>query len=446
MSRYIVWLSGTSCRSCEIKIESEWKKIPGVTNAQVNAATGKAIIVVENASLELADLQQALVSTRYTVHETRPPATPHPDRLRWDHLIGLFGVVLLAAFMVSTLGLLPTTFTIGNGLSFGTAFLIGLLAASTSCIAVVGGLLLSVTATYNQRYGSTTPAGRMGPVVYFVIGRIVGYAVLGGLLGVVGSVLTPSPTITALFILLAALYMITTGLDMLHVAPRFLKDVLPRMPRAWSHGIVASGKVENPIMPFLLGAATFFLPCGFTQALQLYALTTHSFATAATVLGAFALGTAPALTVLGFAGSSVKGRVGLWFFRVAGALVVVLGLWNIQNGLTLLGHPIPFYTHTNSTNTAGVQIENNVQVVRMKATEAGYTPNHFTVKAGMPVRWEVDGSGAGGCAAVLVSERLGIQKLLTQAPNIFTFTPQNPGEIAFSCSMGMFRGSFTVVQ
>ena len=91
-------------------------------------------------------------------------------------------------------------------------------------------------------------------------------------------------------------------------------------------------------------------------------------------------------------------------------------------------------------------MENGVQVVRMGAGYEGYVPNHFTIVAGKPVRWEVDGTNATGCISVLVSRPLGIQQLLTRGVNVVEFTPKEPGEIPFSCSMGMYRGSFTVLS
>ena len=74
-----------------------------------------------------------------------------------------------------------------------------------------------------------------------------------------------------------------------------------------------------------------------------------------------------------------------------------------------------------------------------------YKPDHFTLKAGIPVRWEVDGTNAGGCTGVLTSRALGVQKFLEPGINTIKFTPKEPGEIRFACSMGMVRGSFTVI-
>ena len=46
------------------------------------------------------------------------------------------------------------------------------------------------------------------------------------------------------------------------------------------------------------GAATFFLPCGFTQAVQLYALSTGSPVSAGLTMAVFAVGTSPGLLAL----------------------------------------------------------------------------------------------------------------------------------------------------
>jgi plastocyanin domain-containing protein len=87
-----------------------------------------------------------------------------------------------------------------------------------------------------------------------------------------------------------------------------------------------------------------------------------------------------------------------------------------------------------------------VQEVAMKVTSYGYEPSNLTIKAGVPVRWVVDGAGAQGCTSQLVIPSLNIVKPLSRGQNIIEFTaPSTPGQLAFSCSMGMVRGSFTVL-
>lgn len=447
-----VCVEGMTCRSCEVIVERTWKKLEGVTGVEVHAATGKARITHNGNAPSIAQLQDALGGGKYIVslHGTGQKTTK-PSFLQ---LVGLFALVLILGKILSSLGLFSTSFSVGSGMSLGAIFVIGLVAASSSCIAVSGGLLLSSTAKFNERYGSASPMGRMRPVILFVLGRIAGYALLGGLLGVIGKALAPSPIMTAFIGILAAVYMLIMGLDMLQIAPAWLKRLMPKMPKSLSHRVMDAEGKEHPLMPLGLGAATFFLPCGFTQALQLYALTTGSFSTAALSLGAFALGTAPALLALGWASSSLKGGAGRFFFKFSGALVVVLGLWNIQNGLAIAGYPISFPALTGSSPglAAGINaasglapIVNGKQVITMNVS-GGYQPNHFTIRAGIPVRWEIDATNGGGCGSVLVSRQLRIQKLLDRsASNVIEFTPLITGEIPFSCSMGMYRGSFTIL-
>ncbi len=368
-------------------------------------------------------------------------------------LIGLFVLVFFFGFVFSRLGILKPQVSLGVGVGVWTVFVLGLVAASSSCIAVSGGLLLSSAAKFNERYGSATRVDHLRPVALFIIGRLVSYGLLGGLIGLLGKALSPSPLITGLITIAAALYMFVMGLEMLQLAPRWLKRLMPRVPNSIAHRIMDAEGKEHPIMPMALGAATFFLPCGFTQALQLYALTTGSFVTSASLLFAFALGTAPALFALGWASSSLKGKLGNFFFQFSGALVIVLGLWNIQNGFTMAGYPLSLPEF----GTQGVQASQDPYVTYDGHSQAmqmivdanyvkGYLPNRFTIRAGVPTRWEIDASKGAGCLSVLQSRQLGIRQLLTSGINTIEFqAPSQPGTYSFSCSMGMFRGQIVVV-
>ncbi len=451
-----VGIDGMTCRSCEITVERAWKKLDNVRRVSVNAALGSATLTIERSAPTVADLQQALGSGKYQVHSNVKRNglgnVAVLKRPTFGRLVGLFALVFILGKIFSALGLLKTSFAVGAATSFGAIFLVGLVAASSSCIAVTGGLLLSAAVKFNERYPAAGRIARLRPVALFIAGRILGYTALGGLLGVVGSVLTPSPLVTALITIAAAVFMLIMGLDILGLAPGWLKAFLPRLPKSIAHRIMDAERHDHPLASFGLGAATFFLPCGFTQALQLYALTTGSFATGAMTMFAFAIGTAPALIALGLTSSSLKGKAGAFFLQFSGALVVVLGLSNIQNGLTIAGYPIVFPSFGSMPTIASSGSDNNqivmdgdTQVIAMRIGYAGYEPSHFTVRAGVPVRWEIDGDNATGCTSVLVSRELGIQELLKPGKNIIAFIPEKVGEVQFSCSMGMVRGSLTVL-
>lgn len=453
-------VDGMHCRSCELTIERRFKRLPNVRQVDVNVAKGVARVVCEGEAPTLETLNRAVAGDGYHVRPLSEGARPNPEidlsesrRPSFWQLVGLFALVLLLGKIVSGLGWLKPVAAFNDGATFWTVFAIGLVAASSACIAVSGGLLLSAAATFNARYRSAAPGARMRPVFLFVAGRVASYGLLGGTIGLIGKALTPSPLVTGSIAILAALYMLVMGLDMLRLAPAWLKGLMPRMPKSLSHRIMDAEGREHPLAPLLLGAATFFLPCGFTQALQLYALTTGSFARSALLMSGFALGTAPALLALGWASGSLRGKAGSFFFRFSGALVVVLGLWNVQNGLAITGHPLTWPSLPQATAASGakaadpdVTFDGTTQVMRMSVSSAGYAPDRFTIKAGVPTRWDIDGTHAAGCISVLQVPGLGIRKDLALGPNAIEFTaPSQPGSYPFSCSMGMYRGVIDVV-
>lgn len=361
---------------------------------------------------------------------------PRPSVSR---LIGLIALALMIGIFLSKLGLFTASVALGSTVSIGAAFFLGLFAASSSCIAVSGGVLLSTVGVVRN----------MRTVWFFVIGRIMAYVVFGGLIGYIGSALLLSSSLLGFITIAAAVYMIVMGLDLLNLAPKKLKAVLPKIPASLSANRAGS--------PFFLGAATFFLPCGFTQALQLYALTTGSAVTSGLLLGAFALGTAPSLLALGWASSSLKGKAGTFFLQLSGVAVVILGFWNIQNGLIIAGYPLSFpsievsqasETESETASDPNVEIADGEQVIRMTLTARDpyyYPSDSFTLTAGMPVRLEIEGEGT-GCRGIFQIPKLNVREELDEQVNVIAFTPNKAGTYTFSCSMGMFKGSLKVVE
>jgi sulfite exporter TauE/SafE len=97
-------------------------------------------------------------------------------------------------------------------------------------------------------------------------------------------------------------------------------------------------KLNHTLTPVLLGIVTFFLPCGFTQSMQLYTLTTGSFLTGGLTMLVFALGTLPMLALLSFSSLSIqdKAKSGA-FFKTAGLVVIFFAVFNLINSLVIIG-------------------------------------------------------------------------------------------------------------
>ncbi|MBI5729263.1 MAG: cupredoxin domain-containing protein, partial [Candidatus Magasanikbacteria bacterium] len=111
---------------------------------------------------------------------------------------------------------------------------------------------------------------------------------------------------------------------------------------------------------------------------------------------------------------------------------------NIVNGGRLFG---------GGARDAKAAVSNGeAQEVRMTQSGGGYSPNAFTVEKGRTVKWIINATTQFSCSASLLMPKFGISQGLRLGENIITFTPTEIGEIPFSCSMGMYRGKFIVVN
>ncbi len=438
-----VCIGGMTCPSCELLLERKLKAVPGVKSVDVNHKTGIASLTVDidappNKEVIAATIQKAGYSL-----SGDSDATSHSRK--WLE-IGASLVIIFALYKLlqafDLVSLAPSTTGV---LSVGGILLIGLVAGMSSCLAVAGGLLLALAAKHNEMNRAETAWEKFRPLLHFNIGRLLSYFVLGGLVGLIGQSITLSTRMTGYMNIVIACVMLWLALSILKIVPKGSFPIRP--PKKLSRWIAGLSDSDHPVAPFTLGALTFFLPCGFTQSLQLVALASGNFATGAVVMSVFALGTLPSLLGLSFISATAKGRSSQLFLRFSGALVLILGLLNLQTGFALTGLYIP-------TTFAGVQQQvapsaplggTSVQEVSMAVTRSGYEPSILTIKAGVPVRWKVDGTAAAGCTSIMTIPSLNVSQALHGGENIIEFTAPKPGQLAFMCSMGMVRGSFTVI-
>ena len=92
-----------------------------------------------------------------------------------------------------------------------------------------------------------------------------------------------------------------------------------------------------------LGAASFFLPCGFTQAVQIYALSTGSPLFAGALLATFAIGTAPGLLALAGLPVVVPSTARPTLLRLVGVVVIGFAVVNASAGIRLSGVTLPAF-------------------------------------------------------------------------------------------------------
>jgi sulfite exporter TauE/SafE/copper chaperone CopZ len=453
MKKLVVPIAGMHCRSCEILIEDKISEVPEIKKSCVNYKRGVAEISYETKPSKLS-IEDAIRSAGYTIGVVGKKPWFSRNVSDYKDLGIAFLFVLGLYFLLKETGLSDLV-NIGNTAkptSLSVALLIGLTAGFSTCLALVGGLILGISARHSEKHPEATPMQKFRPHLFFNAGRVLSYAVLGGLLGSLGSFLQLSGTTLGIVTIAVGVVMFLLGLKLTGVCPR-LETVSFALPKGISRllGISDKQREYSHKNSFVLGAMTFFLPCGFTQAMQIYAVSTGSFMQGSLIMGLFALGTAPGLLGIGGLTSVIKGIFAQRFFKFAGIVVIALAFFNINNGLNLTDWQLSVSSGADTKAVAAqstdpnVKIENGVQVVRMTESSSGYAPSKFTIQQGIPVKWVIDAKDQYTCASTVIASKIGVRKNLSLGQNVIEFTPKEVGQIPFSCSMGMYRGVFTVV-
>src|SRR3989338_6037721 len=270
MNKYTFHVTGTHCAACKILIEDVLKEQVFIKNAEVNLK--KETVEVETDSEQsIEELAEALTSkikpNGYTLSVVRQGLTTGGKEIIWKAIpIGLAFLVLF--FILQKSGIL--NIGIGGQATPTTSFIIGLIASVSSCLAIVGGLVLSLSAKVSQDNVSDTKT-----FLLFHAGRLVSFAVLGGVLGAVGSAIGINVTFTAIIGILASGVMILLGLNLVGI---FAKNNVALPSGIFQKVFSIFRKIEHKTFtPLVVGFATFFLPCGFTQSIQVSALGSGSF-------------------------------------------------------------------------------------------------------------------------------------------------------------------------
>lgn len=333
MKTYTFNVSGTHCASCKILIEDILNEQDFVKKSNVDLK--KETVEIETDSNadanEIASiLTNKIQSHGYTISTEKIIALKENDGVIWKAIpIGLAFLILF--FLLQKSGIL--NLGLGSKTTPATSFIIGLIASVSSCLAIVGGLVLSLSATVSEDNVSDKKN-----FFLFHSGRLVSFAVLGGVLGALGQAIGVNFTFTAILGILASLVMLFLGL---HLTGIFAKN----------HVTLPSGvfnffrKIEHKTLtPLLIGFGTFFLPCGFTQAMQVASLSSGSFLSGMLLMFTFALGTLPMLALLSFGSASLAhSKHAPLFFKSAGIVVVGLGLFALLGGLAGLGIINPLF-------------------------------------------------------------------------------------------------------
>jgi len=324
-------INGMHCKACSLTIERELLDLSYVDSARVDFVKHTVTVTGDFEGVpreELAkDFSTLLSSKGYTFSVEKK----HIEKKLSDFKIAIpLSLAFILVFVIlQKIGIVNW---VGSGdINFGTAFVIGIVASLSTCMAVVGGIVLSMSATFAKQ------GGQKKQHLMFHTSRILSFFILGGVIGSIGSVFTLNVFTTFILSLVIGVVMFILGLNLLDTF-HWARKLQPSMPRFISRHAHNTSKLNHTLTPVLVGVATFFLPCGFTQSMQLYTLGTGNFLNGGLTMLSFALGTLPVLALISFSSFSIKNspKSGI-FFKTSGLIVIAFAIFNIVNSLVVVG-------------------------------------------------------------------------------------------------------------
>ncbi|WP_280546103.1 MULTISPECIES: sulfite exporter TauE/SafE family protein [unclassified Halomonas] len=209
------------------------------------------------------------------------------------------------------------------------AFVFGLLGGA-HCIGMCGGIMSALTFAVPPSMRS--PARLSGLLLGYNLGRIASYMVAGALVAGLGTLVALAPqarlvlqALAAVMLILMALYIADWWKGLLRV------EALGR--RLWTH-LEPLGRRLMPVVQVpqavALGAVWGWLPCGLVYSMLAWSLAIAEPWRGAALMGAFGLGTLPALLATGLAARQLGTLIRHPATRTLAALsIIAFALWQL---------------------------------------------------------------------------------------------------------------------
>jgi sulfite exporter TauE/SafE/copper chaperone CopZ len=472
-----IYVDGMTCVHCERRIEEALSKTRGVLETKASYNDGSVIVAYDGDGVSYEEILNVIEELDYTPKkEAEKPKAPPKKFPVWAKVPGFIIILLGGFFLFNRLGLfnfINAFPAASEETSLGMLFVVGLL-TSVHCAAMCGGINMSQCVVKENPSDNTdslkpTRTERDAPAktkavenserdipiktkiniktfrasFLYNLGRVVSYTVIGFIVGALGSAFSFSDAGKGAVAIIAAVFMIIMGLNMLGLFP-FLRKLTPRMPKFLAEFIDKQKKKNRS--PLVVGLLNGLMPCGPLQTMQIYALGAGNPFLGALSMLLFSLGTVPLMFGVGALSAILTKKFAKKIMTVGAALVIVMGMFMFNNGVALSGAPLPdFLGGGGPIVESVVNYDENIQTVSFDLESNRY--NAIKVKSGIPIVWTIraDGENLNECNKEIKIYGLNITKKLEIGENIIEFTPEEVGTIPFSCWMGMRRSKIIVV-
>ena len=316
-------IKGMMCGGCETIIEDAVAEIEGVIDVKADYPKAKCTVSFEDNKTSLDRIYKVIEDKGYQL-DLIPPAKGKVFTKISVSILALIGIIVLMVFSRKLWHQFSVP-DISSQLSYGMIFVVGLI-TGLHCIGMCGSFVIGYTVK-DAEHGRSAYLSH----ILYGTGKTLSYAMFGAIFGFIGSVISITPFISGMSILLAGIFLIIFGLNTLNLFAA-LKRVRIKQPEAMVH--YANKKRSNSRSPFFIGFFSgFLLGCGPLQAMYIMAAGNGDPVAGAKFLAAFGLGTLPALLSFGMATRWLSGAMTQRITQISGVILLVMGTMMLNKGL-----------------------------------------------------------------------------------------------------------------
>ncbi len=284
---------GMHCKSCELLLDSKLSEISWVKVKKVSFKDNLVEFEIDDLK-KLDNVKKAISSLWYDLEKKKIKKNNFLDYIIIFLIFIIFGIIYK---LFGENNLFSSFWNIANP-SLIIVVLIWIVASLSTCLAVTWWIVIWFS---NYIDTSNKTLSHLAIQTKFHIWRILWFAIWWWILWLIWWTLWSIVMLNKILLLLTWGFMLYMWLHLLQIIPS-IKFTLPKS--IWNKVL----NIKNPALAPIVWALTFFLPCWFTQSMQMYAVSSWWFLSWALIMGAFALWTMPVLFLVWFWSSYFKDK------------------------------------------------------------------------------------------------------------------------------------------
>jgi sulfite exporter TauE/SafE/copper chaperone CopZ len=347
-------IDGMHCAGCEAVISTAVKELPGIDTVSADHIAKKVQVRFDDALISPSTILACIEGKGYSYGIETEKDSWRPRLKQIAVFLALLALVGGIAFWGKSLmpGLMKQfDASLGYGVIFTVGFLTGF-----HCIGMCGGFVMNYTQGLQGRGRRAVFFAHLS----YALGKNLSYALLGAAFGALGAVFAITPQMRGFAALVAGIFLVLYGLNMLKLFPKL------HLPSLRSKSGTVTQRIYQDIKPrrnpFSVGFLSgFLLGCGPLQAMYIMALGTADPLKGALLLLCFGTGTLIPLLAFGAFASALSGKTQNQLLAVSGILVILMGLMMIDRGLRLTQSGYNFSAVVERLSPERIEHSNNIR-------------------------------------------------------------------------------------